>query len=570
MSGNSWLTLDNTNNANGVDTGNANANANGFEASNSSLPLPLPHPDHGVENDVDINMDMDTSSGPSKAGCFGTTRSKIYLGLVAVVLIIGGAAVGASLTIGSPAKSQGSSSSNSSSSGKTTLAGTDASGAAQTHSNGKEKLDHDSIGSNQHHAPSPTPANMHYAGRPTASPGPTSSTASEISDTIDGIARNGGKEFQDANSYQSRAKKWVLTQDLSVNVNDASTMTKEQQAIQLYVLACIYYATYSAKSEWTDLHYGADLALPGWYSSRGWLGSAETVCSDWHGLTCDDQGRILKIELDTNGLTGAFPPEVALLHETLNTIDLYNNMVHNVGDEGNNFLGELTNLEYLYLGTTNFDYSGIPSALGKLTALKELDVSYTLYFGTLNGAAFAALSNLRYLVIDGNAYNSPLPSELIQLPQLEYMYAGFSFLEDSLDFIPSMPKIRELWVDDNPGLKGTIPSAFGNLATLASFSASNCGIMGTIPTEIGSMSSMVQMWVNNNQLTGEIPSEIGNLPTLTILNLQSNDLVGEMSSAICNRRRPFGRLDELGADCDGAITCDEQCCTCCGDQWGSR
>lgn len=496
--------------------GNGSNAGNEFEVSNT---LPLPHPDH---SDQDA-----TASGVDKSSERSTTRRKMFLGL-AVLMVVIAAAVAVPLVLRSPAK-QPSSSMNSSGSG----------GADSTEEEKKDNTDS-------------TPA-----GEPDAN--------SPIAKIIQGIARNGGKEFQDANSYQSRAKQWVLTQ--AFPVNDGSKMTTEQQATQLYALACLYYATYSVRSDWTDVHYGADLALPGWYSNRGWLGSADDICN-WHGLACDDQGRIRKIELDTNGLTGAFPSEVALLHETLTTIDLYNNMVHNVGDEGNSFLGELTNLEHLYLGTTNFEYAGIPSVLGKLTALKELDVSHSLYFGKLDGATFTKLSNLRYLAMDGNSYNSPLPSELVQLPSLEFLYAGFSFLEDNIDFVSDMPKIRELWVDDNPGLKGTIPSSFPD--SLASFSASNCGVTGPIPTEIGSLNNMVQLWLNDNELTGEIPSEIGNLVTLEILNVQGNNLVGDMSSSICNRRRPFGRLEELGADCDGAITCSEQCCTCCGDQCASR
>ncbi|VEU33888.1 unnamed protein product [Pseudo-nitzschia multistriata] len=547
-----WLTIDND--------GNGASNGNGFELSNASLPVP--HPDHSQYNMDGLDSNPNQSLGPPKGGCFGTRRSKIYLAVAALVLVTGGA-VGAYLTVAPQSSSvEEAESSSSTSTSSTNVAGS----AGVGHFAGREKLDKDSVGAN--HIPSPTPESMQYASVPTASPGPTASNFREIAGVIDEVARDGGKEFKDPNSYQSRAKQWVLTQNLPVD--DSSTMTMEQQAIQLYALACIYYATFSVRSEWTDVHYGLDLALPGWYSSGGWLGSAKDVCTNWHGLTCDDQGRIFKIQLDTNGLTGAFPPEVALLHETLNTIDLYNNMVHNVGDEGNSFFGELTNLEYLYIGTTNFEYKGIPTALGKLTALKELDVSYNLYFGELNGATFENLSNLRYLAMDGNAYNSSLPIEITQLSNLEYLYAGFSFLQDNLEFVSSLPKIRELWVDDNPGLTGTIPPSIADAGSLASFSASNCELTGSIPTEMGSMANMVQLWLNDNNLTGQIPSEFGNIVTLQILNLQGNELVGDVSSSICSRRRPFGRLEELGADCDGAIACDEDCCTCCGDQCSSR
>jgi hypothetical protein len=405
----------------------------------------------------------------------------------------------------------------------------------------------------------PSPA--YGGGAPTMSPGPTSSLAYEIADIIEGVARQGGGEFKDKNSYQSRARRWVLTQEFPVE--DGSSLTTEQQAIQLYALACIYYNTYSVKSTWTEFRFGVDVAIPGWFTSRGWLGSARDVCS-WYGITCDDLGRVFKIELDTNGLTGYFPPEVALLQETLNTIDLYNNILHNLGDDGNSFLGELTNLEYLFLGSTSFEYDGVPTELGKLSLLKELDFSYTLYLGPLRGEVFANLPNLKYLVMDGNGYNSSLPTELVALPELEYLYAGFSFIEGSLDFVSSMPKIFELWMDDNPGIGGTIPTTIGDAPNLVSLSATNCNIEGTIPTEIGKLTDMIQMWLFDNKLTGTIPTEIGNLVKMKILNLQKNGLNGEMPSNVCGRRYPFGRLEELEADCDEGVTCSEDCCTCCG------
>jgi len=526
MADEDWLKLDNVNDTNRADP-SQHADYN-QEVQIDSYEIEVNKIDHGVVGPVS-----------TKRGCFN--RRNVLIGLISVVLVVG-TAVGVTLAVLPPPST-----------------GAPASSAL---SNGKNKLGSDSSGHNE--APAPTPAVAgQYGGRPTVSPGPTPSNAFQVADIIDSIARFGGDEFKNTNSYQSLAKKWVLTQNFPAL--DGSSMTTEQQSTQLYALACIYYATFSVRSEWTDVHYGSDVALPGWYSSRGWLGSAEDVCN-WYGLTCNEKGRVVEIQLDTNGLTGSFPPETALLHETLKTIDLYNNMVHNAGDEGNNFLGELTNLEYLFLGTTSFEYEGVPSVLGKLTALKELDVSHNLYFGALDGKTFSKLSNLSYLAMDGNAYNSEIPIELAQLPSLQYLYASFSFLEGGLDFMSSMQNIVELWLDDNPSLKGSIPSSVGNLATLSSFSVANCGLTGTIPSEIGGAASMIQMWLNDNKITGTIPSDMANMVTLKVLNLQNNNLEGDMPQSICDRKRPFGRLEELGADCDEAISCEEQCCTCCGDQ----
>merc|ERR1712224_244616 len=129
-------------------------------------------------------------------------------------------------------------------------------------------------------------------------------------------------------------------------------------------------------------------------------------------------------------------------------------------------------------------------------------------------------------------------------------------------------------MDDNPNLGGTIPTEIGiSPPNLVSFSASNCGLTGTIPTEIGDMTDLIQIWLSDNQLTGTIPSELGRIPSAKIVNFQGNFLGGDMPEEICQRRRPFGRLEELGADCSHSevkessttmISCPEECCTCCG------
>jgi hypothetical protein len=404
----------------------------------------------------------------------------------------------------------------------------------------------------------PSPA----VGRPTT-PGPTPTNAPSIRQIILENARFGGNEFDDSNSYQSRALEWVLTQEIPLT--SFPDLDQEEQTIQLYALACLFYATYATESDWTNHHFGNDIALPGWFDSKGWVKDAANMC-DWYGLSCNGKGQVVKIELDTNGLTGSVPPELAFLKESLQYIDLFNNIVHNKGDEGNAFLGEMTSLKYLYIGQTSFQYDGIPTEIGLLTNLVEYDCSYTLYFGNLNGRVFSQLSNLNYLVIDGNSFNSSLPQELLDLPQLEYLYAGNSFVEGNLDFVSQMPKIYELWIDQNPGIQGSIPATLASSATLASLSATGCSLTGSIPAEIGQMTDMVQMWLYDNKLTGTIPPSFGDLKKLKLFQVQKNDIEGSIPSELCLARRPFGRLETLEADCDGEVECAENCCTCCGEQ----
>lgn len=60
---------------------------------------------------------------------------------------------------------------------------------------------------------------------------------------------------------------------------------------------------------------------------------------------------------------------MTLLSPSLVRLNLNDNLVNNIGDAGNAWLGELTNLQILDYGFTNFDYAGVPTEIGRLTNL---------------------------------------------------------------------------------------------------------------------------------------------------------------------------------------------------------
>jgi Leucine-rich repeat (LRR) protein len=152
---------------------------------------------------------------------------------------------------------------------------------------------------------------------------------------------------------------------------------------------------------------------------------------------------------------------------------------------------------------------GIPTIIGKLSHLLEYDCSYTLYNGPLRGDAFAKTTNLTYLQMGGNNFNSSIPSELATLPNMEFMYAEESGLTGNLSFLVEMPKIRELWIDRNYKMRGSIPSEIRFASQLQSLSITHIGLTGTLPSEIGLL-PLVQFWAySNGGLRGTIPSEMG-------------------------------------------------------------
>lgn len=362
--------------------------------------------------------------------------------------------------------------------------------------------------------------------------------------------------FDDPDSYQSQALQWSLDNSAGVGAN-------AERILQRYALASIFYATYSQRTAWTDHSFGKGQPVLPWVNERGWL-TFDDEC-DWFGLECNEEGKIEEIDLANNILTGKFPDEVTLLASSLKVLDLYNNYIYNVGDDGNKFLGELTAMEQLYYGSTSFQYEGIPTYIGKLTNLIEYDCSYTLYFGELRPEVFAPLTSLEYLYIGGNSFNSSLPTVLSELPNLLYFYAEYADVIGDLSFMLDMPQIFELWVDRNPLLTGPIYSEIGQLETLESFSVTRCGLTGTIPTELGNLVEMQQMWFYDNDLRGQVPSELGRLTNMKLFEVEANPgLQGIMPQAVCDNVAPRGVLADLEADCLPSDNLVCNCCTCCG------
>lgn len=162
------------------------------------------------------------------------------------------------------------------------------------------------------------------------------------------------------------------------------------------------------------------------------------------------------------------------------------------------------------------------------------------------------MNNLNYVILDGNAFNSTVPSVFGQLPNLEYLYLTDSYIFGDLSYMEGMPSIIEHWVDNNKQLSGPLPTFLGDLESLQSFSAVQNNLTGELPTELGKLSNMIQFWVYDNQLSGTIPEELWMLPRLKILELEGNSFTGSMPNLICVSVQFFGMLEVIGADCDDA------------------
>jgi hypothetical protein len=125
--------------------------------------------------------------------------------------------------------------------------------------------------------------------------------------------------------------------------------------------------------------------------------------------------------------------------------------------------------ETLFYAYTFFEYNGIPTFIGALTNLVEYDCSSTLYFGELRGEIFTNLTLLEYLAIGDNSYNTTIPTEIADLPNLQYLYLHRCDLHGDLEFLPTMKSLQEFWIDKNERIEGTIPTDIGQLSGLGEY-----------------------------------------------------------------------------------------------------
>ena len=94
--------------------------------------------------------------------------------------------------------------------------------------------------------------------------------------------------------------------------------------------------------------------------------------------------------------------------------------------------------------------------------------------------------------------------------------------------VDHMTLLKELWMDENDDITGSIPSEVGNLGNLESLHLHETGISGSIPSELGDLSNLTRLRLNDTDISGSIPSELGDLDKVTYLDLSDTDISGSI------------------------------------------
>ena len=247
-----------------------------------------------------------------------------------------------------------------------------------------------------------------------------------------------------------------------------------------------------------------------WTNNRNWLSDAPL--GEWYGVTTDDDGRVIELDLSQNQLNGEIPAELGGLTD-LEELDLFGNQLRGeIPPE----LGYLANVTRLSLWANQLSGS-IPPELGNLASLEWFALGINQLSGEIP-PELGNLTNLGQVDFTLNQLSGEIPPELGNLTNLTWL---------------------GLWSNR---LSGEIPRELGNLTELTHLDLDLNRLTGEIPPELGNLTNLRQLWLRVNRLSGEIPTELGNLTNLRALGLEENQLTGDIPTEmanIANLRRLF-------------------------------
>lgn len=211
-----------------------------------------------------------------------------------------------------------------------------------------------------------------------------------------------------------------------------------------------------------------------WLGNSGWL---EGDVYTWQGVTVIN-GRVIKLELSANKLTGTIPPEI----------------------------GDLTSLKWMNL-SNNALSGNLPPEIGGLTALISLQISSAGLTGSLP-SELNNLTELENLNLSGNQLTGEIPTSLYSLTKLTTLNLSVNLLS------------------------GNISPLAGQLINLKYFSVFQNQLTGPLPDQIGDMVSLTEFIVSKNQLSGTIPATISGWTNLTNFSIFDNLFEGTLTDAI--------------------------------------
>ncbi|CAA3003547.1 receptor like 42-like [Olea europaea subsp. europaea] len=291
-------------------------------------------------------------------------------------------------------------------------------------------------------------------------------------------------------------------------------------------------------------------------------------------ISLGNMSSLTSLYLYGNQLTGKVP--CPALSSSLTDLDLFGNIFNATITQ---CIGSLSKLEYLYLGSNNFEdiitescFSNLsqlqelylssnpgisfnimlgwnlpfqlthvsladckvgphfPTWLRTQTRLEDLDISNAEISGTFPDCFWESSPKLWILNVSHNNFLGVLPDLSLKFSIFDSIDLSFNHFNGSLPILPLNGSWTTKWVHIN-----TL-----NLVKLIDLSSNN--LVGDVPDEITSLVMVVGLNFSINNLSGFLPTNIERLRTLDFLDFSRNHFSGGIPSGVSQVDQP-GVLD---------------------------
>ena len=266
-------------------------------------------------------------------------------------------------------------------------------------------------------------------------------------------------------------------------------------------------------------------------------------------VTCDENGMITTLVLDSCGLQGKLPNEFSSLTGLTKLRASHNALEGNLPSlsavcqqltylrlNNNKFSGSLPDdwracVKVITLSVSDNQLSGeLPVVWAEMVLLTNL----YLYSNQLSGplpADWKSMVKLTSLRLYSNQLSGTLPVAWSSMEQITRLYLYSNKLTGSLPpEWSSMSQLFDLRLFSNQ-LTGILPATWSSMVKLKTLHLFTNQLTGTLPTAWSSMVKLRYLFLNSNQLTGPLPADWKSMVKLTSLRLYSNQLSGTLPVA---------------------------------------
>ncbi|GLT25996.1 hypothetical protein SLA2020_010900 [Shorea laevis] len=234
------------------------------------------------------------------------------------------------------------------------------------------------------------------------------------------------------------------------------------------------------------------------------------------------------VNFSSNNLTGTITPDMLSKLVDLEELDLSNNSLLSLSNNGTAVNYSFLNLRYLIFSSCNIHK--FPSFLRKAEKLYKLDISKNKISGQIHKWEIEGMSlntlNLSYNFLTG--------IDLFGFGNLEIVDLGSNLLQGSLPILSTTwDSMQQLLISGN-NLTGEIPSFYCNFTSLTVLVLANNRLGGKIPECLGNLSALNILDLRMNKFHGRIPNFFEKNYWLKTLHLNGNQLEGILPRSLVN------------------------------------